>query len=104
MKGVSIAASGKHVDRAVPTPNADPEKSSDNIHLVGGDVPLEESVRAVINQHGGKPRKDSVECIEFVLTASPKFFEKSDGTQDKEKVSETVKLFRTQNSLCSLYF
>ena len=86
LKGSAVAASGKHVDRAVHTPNADPEKSAENIHLVGGDVPLEESVKAVINQHGGKPRSDSVECIEFILSASPKFFEKSDGTQDKEKV------------------
>lgn len=86
LKGSAVAASGKHVDRAVHTPNADPEKSAENIHLIGGDVPLEKAVNEVINQHGGKPRSDSVECLEFILSASPKFFEKSDGTQDKEKV------------------
>ncbi len=95
LKGSAVAASGKHVDRAVHTPNADPEKSAENIHLVGGDVPLEESVKAVINQHGGKPRSDSVECIEFILSASPKFFEKSDGTQDKEKVRTFAKASMT---------
>lgn len=86
LKGSAVAASGRHVDLSVHTLNADPEKSSENIHLVGGDIPLEEAVQKVINQHGGKPRKDSVECIEFILSASPKFFEKSDGTQDKGKV------------------
>lgn len=86
LKGTKVAASGNHVDRAVHTPNADPEKSFENIHLIGGDVPLEEAVQEVINQHGGKPRSDSVECIEFVLSASPKFFEKSDGSRDPEKV------------------
>ena len=86
LKGSAVAASGKHVDRSVHTPNADPEKSSENIHLVGGDIALEKVVQEVINQHGGKPRKDSVECIEFILSASPKFFEKPDGTQDKQKV------------------
>lgn len=86
LKGAGVAASGNHVDRAVHTPNADPEKSAENVHLVGGDVPLEKAVQEVINQNGGKPRKDSVECIEFVLSASPKFFEKPDGKQDKEKV------------------
>ena len=86
LKGSAVAASGKHVDRAVHTPNADPEKSAENIHLIGGDVALEKAVNEVITQHGGKPRSDSVECIEFILSASPKFFEKSDGTQDREKV------------------
>lgn len=86
LKGSAVAASGKHVDRSVHTPNADPEKFFENVHLTGGDVPLEEAVQKVINQHGGKPRKDSVECIEFILSASPKFFEKPDGAQDKEKV------------------
>ena len=86
LKGSAVAASGKHVDRAVHTPNADPEKSAENVHLIGGDVPLEKAVQTVINQHGGKPRSDSVECIEFILSASPKFFEKSDGTQNREKV------------------
>ena len=69
LKGSAVAASGKHVDRAIHTPNADPEKSAENIHLVGGDVPLEESVKAVINQYGGKPRSDSVECIEFIFVS-----------------------------------
>lgn len=88
LKGSSVAASGKHVDRAVHTPNADPEKSAENVHLLGGDIPLEEAVQQIINQHGGKPRSDSVECIEFILSASPKFFEKPDGSQDKEKVKD----------------
>lgn len=86
LKGSSVAASGRHVDRNVHTPNADPEKSKENVHLIGGDVPLEEVVQSVINQHGGKPRKDSVECIEFILSASPKFFEKPDGSHNTEKV------------------
>lgn len=95
LKGSTVAASGKHVDRAVHTPNADPEKSDDNVHLVGGDVPLEKAVQTIINQHGGKPRSDSVECIEFILSASPKFFEKSDGTQDREKVRAFAKASMT---------
>lgn len=86
LKGSSVAASGQHVDRSIHTPNADPEKSKENVHLIGGDVPLEKAVQTVINQHGGKPRKDSVECIEFVLSASPKFFEKEDGSPNMEKV------------------
>lgn len=86
LKGSSVAASGQHVDRSVHTPNADPEKSAENTHLIGGDVPLEKAVEKIINQHGGKPRSDSVECIEFVLSASPKFFEKSDGNRDMQKV------------------
>lgn len=86
LKGSSVAVSGQHVDRTIHTPNADPEKSKENLHLIGSDVPLEEAVQTVINQHGGKPRKDSVECIEFVLSASPKFFEKPDGSHNKEKV------------------
>lgn len=86
LKGSAVAASGKHVDRAVHTPNADPEKSAENVHLIGGDIPLEESVKAIINQYGGKPRSDSVECLEFVLTASSKFFEKSDGSPNPEKI------------------
>jgi hypothetical protein len=36
---------------------------------------LEQQVSRVIARAGGKPRRDSVECLEFIFTASPEFFE-----------------------------
>lgn len=74
LKGGSVGAAGMHSGRQRETPNADPERQHENRTLVGDDRPLREVVSERIEQHGGKPRSDSVECVEMVLSASPEFF------------------------------
>ena len=85
-KGGSVGASGHHNDRTRETPNADPERTAQNRVLIGDERNVRESVSEVIEEHGGKPRRDSVEAVELLLSASHEFFEERDGTISREKV------------------
>lgn len=98
LKGNQIMASDKHTERQIETKNADPQKLKDNIYLIGeAGLNLRESVDKEISgstwttKNGekkiGKPRPDSVECIEFLMTASPEFF----GTNETEKSNKALK-------------
>jgi len=89
-KGSQITLSGRHNDRTQPVPNADPERTHLNRVLYGPDRPTRELVTEVIKQHGGKPRKDSVEAIEFLCEASPEFFAEKDPQKFREKVDRFV--------------
>ncbi|HXL09696.1 MAG TPA: plasmid recombination protein, partial [Candidatus Bathyarchaeia archaeon] len=79
-KGGGVAASGKHNDRARETPNADKEKERENRVLVGDERDVKTIVTELIDANGGKPRSDSVEAIELLLTASREFF--TDGKEE----------------------
>ncbi len=85
-KGGSVGASGHHNDRTRQTPNADPEKEEHNRVLLGEERNVRELVREVIDEHGGKPRSDSVECVEMVLTASPEHFMEDEEEELQKKV------------------
>ena len=91
-KGGAITLSGRHNDRTQPVPNADPERTHLNRILHGPDRPTRELVTEVIKAHGGKPRKDSVEAIEFLCKASPQFF----AEKDQQKLQEKVDRFAEQ--------
>lgn len=77
LKGASVSASDQHTERTRETLNADASKLQENIRLIGepGDK-LRDLVNREISQAGGKPRSDSVECVEFLFAASPEFFDK----------------------------
>lgn len=89
-KGSQITLSGRHNDRAQPVPNADPERTHLNRVLAGDDRPTRTLVTEIIKQHGGKPRKDSVEAIEYMCEASPQFFSEKDPQKFQEKVDAFV--------------
>lgn len=75
LKGASVSASDQHTERERETPNADKNKLQDNIRLIGEpNEKVRDLVDKEINAAGGKPRKDSVECVEFLMTASPEYF------------------------------
>lgn len=85
-----VAGSGSHVFRLRDTPNADPAKQKLNKILVGGESnQLHRIVQDRIETGGTKARvrKDSVRAIEFLLTASPEWFEKA-SPQKLEKWQE----------------
>lgn len=85
-KGGSVGSSGHHNDRTRETPNADPERGHLNRVLIGNDRNVREAVSEVIAEHGGKFRADSVEAIEFLLSASHEFFLDDRGEIDPKKV------------------
>jgi len=68
------AAAGGHNMRTRPTPNADADRTPDNVLLAGPDD-LPAAIRQRLTDAGVTPgRKDAVLAAEFVLTASPEFF------------------------------
>jgi len=85
-KGGSVGSSGHHNDRTRDTPNADPERLHLNRVLLGDDRNVSQAVDRIIEEHGGKPRSDSVETVEFLLTASPEWFDEPDPEKYQEKV------------------
>jgi hypothetical protein len=85
-KGGSVGASGHHNGRTRDTPNADPEREALNRLLAGEDRDLREIVSEIIEERGGKPRHDSVEAVEYLLTASPEYFMESDPQELQVKV------------------
>jgi hypothetical protein len=68
--GSSVGSSSLHNDRGRETPNADPERTHLNRVLIGDERSAGERVRQIIAEHGGKPRRDSVEAIELLLSAT----------------------------------
>jgi hypothetical protein len=86
LKGGSVASAGRHVDRTRDTPNADRTKLHENKILIGDDRPVRELVTEMIDRHGGKPRKDSVECVELMLGASPEYFNEGRDEDNQERV------------------
>jgi hypothetical protein len=89
-KGGGVGSSGHHNDRTRETPNADPERQHLNRVLVGDDRNVREVVDQIIEEHGGRPRSDSVEAVEYLLTASPEWFDERDPEKYREKVDRFV--------------
>ena len=89
-KGGSVASSGHHNDRTRETLNADPDRRDQNQLLIGDDRNVRERVMEVIQEHGGKPRSDSVEAVEMMLTATHDFFTDEHDEIDEKKVKKFV--------------
>lgn len=89
-KGGNVGSSSRHNDRERETPNADPERTHLNRVLIGDERNARERVREIIDEHGGKPRKDSVEAVELVLSASHEYFARADGEIDPERLERWV--------------
>lgn len=81
----AISSSAKHTFREIPTPNADATRTHLN-KTIGADSALKvrEAVKAKLP---AKRRKDAVLCIEYLITASPEWFE----TAPKERKNQYFK-------------
>lgn len=78
----NICASLEHNFRERLTPNADENRTAENVHI-GGNSTAE--IRAKIEQ--GLPQKyraDCVKCVEYLITASPEWFAEH-GKDDHQK-------------------
>lgn len=87
-KGGSVGSSSLHNGRGRETPNADPSREKENRVLLGDDRPVPERVREIIAEHGGKPRSDSVEAVEILVTASPEWWRDDHDEIDLKKVDQ----------------
>lgn len=71
----SITSSSMHTFRELPTPNADASRTP--LNKTWGAMSATEVRRAVNARLPTKRRKDAVLCIEYLITASPEWFEKA---------------------------
>ncbi|HGK4901229.1 TPA: MobV family relaxase [Yersinia enterocolitica] len=78
----NAAASFKHNFREQETLNADPEMSPDNEHLVSEST--SEAMGALRERLPEKRRKDAVIGVEYLMTASPEWFETATDDQQKQ--------------------
>jgi hypothetical protein len=79
LKGGGIAASEQHTKRERETPNANPQIN--NIRFIGQpDTSSPPNLETLVRQRIGNQtiRKNAVECVEMVLTASPEYFRPDD--------------------------
>ena len=77
----SVAASMQHCYRERNTHNADQERTPDNQHLVAKSTDeAMGKLRALLPE---KRRKDAVLTVEYVMTASPEWFDKATPEQEK---------------------
>lgn len=81
----NVAASLKHAYREIETLNADAEKTPENEQLISGSV--DEAMGKLRENLPEKRRKDAVLAVEYVMTASPEWWQ----TADKEAKSAFVK-------------
>ena len=77
----SVAASMQHCYRERETHNADQERTPDNQHLVAKST--DEAMGKLRVLLPEKRRKDAVLAVEYVMTASPDWFEKATPEQEK---------------------
>lgn len=89
-KGGSVGSSSLHNGRGRETPNADPSREHENRVILGQDRSTPEMVREIIAEHGGKPRSDSVEAVEVLLTASPEWWRDDNDELDRKKVDQFI--------------
>ncbi|MGB7922422.1 MAG: MobV family relaxase [Pyrinomonadaceae bacterium] len=89
-KGGSVASSGHHNDRSRETLNADPNRLDQNRILIGDERNVREIVTQIIDEHGGKPRRDSVEAVEIVLSATRAYFTGGRDEIDKKRLDKWI--------------
>lgn len=78
----SVAAALKHCYRERETPNADADRTPENELLIGRST--DQVMGALRERLPEKRRKDAVLAVEYVLTASPEWWEKATQAQQTE--------------------
>jgi len=93
LKGSSLSSSDSHGGRTRDTPNADPEKRQLNELLLGEDRDLREMVEERVREDGIWRRRNSVEVVEIMVTATRAHFEDERG----ELVEARIRVWERAN-------
>lgn len=87
-----------HITRTQPTPNANPEKTAENYAVVGPGWDDAKGIHAAIEARTpDKYRKDAVRAIEFVVSASPSWFEQNP-EREREYFEAAAQWFQSEFS------
>lgn len=84
----NVGSSLKHNFREQETLNADPERTPDNEHLIA--VNRSEAMGQLRDKLPEKRRKDAVVAVEYLMTASPEFFESATDEQQQEFFKQSL--------------
>lgn len=86
-----------HIARSQPTPNADPSQQHRNYAVVGPAWDDQTAINDVIEARTpAKYRRDAVRAIEYVVSASPEWFEKNSERQAALYFEHAVDWFQDQ--------
>lgn len=89
LKGMgSVASSLQHCYRERETKNADAEKTPSNQHYVAGNT--DEAMGNLRDRLPEKYRKDAVLAVEYMMTASPDWWEKASSQQQAQFFAKSV--------------
>jgi hypothetical protein len=91
----SISASSNHIHRRNETPNADPQRRRENLHV--GSTQQAVAVKALLESKGVKPRSDAVLANEYLLTASPEFFQGMDKSDIQKWAKANIKFLKDKH-------
>lgn len=91
--GLLFSAMG-HCFRDRDTPNADPDKTSNNVHMASSST--KEAMRMIRQRVDDKRRKDSVMAVEHVMTASPGFWEQATPEQQKDFFKQSMEFLKSE--------
>lgn len=95
LKGMgAVAASLGHAYRERETPNAEEERTPDNEQLVSGSV--NEAMGKLRANLPEKRRKDAVLAVEYVMTASPEWWQQASQEQQKAFVKQSMDWLKAQ--------
>lgn len=84
----NVAAALQHCYRDRETPNADQARTPDNEHLVNAST--DQAMGALRDRLPEKRRKDAVLAIEYVMTASPAWWEKSEKMDENRFIRQSM--------------
>ena len=94
---VAVRRSMKHAFREQDTPNADPERLTENTHIGANSVA--EGIAAFNAALPGKYRKDAVLAIEYLVTASPEDMTNKTRAQQDEYFKDALEWLRSKHGV-----
>jgi hypothetical protein len=91
----NVAGSLSHCFRERDTPNADPELTPEN-EILQGTSQYQESLNEIKKMLPEKRRKDAVLAVEYVMTASPEWFENANQKDREEFFSKSMEFLKNK--------
>jgi hypothetical protein len=90
--GGGLRSSLQHNFRERETLNADEERTPDNEHLISSST--NEVIERMNQRLPGKVRKNGVVMVEYVMSASPEWFEENDESKHKEYFDKSMEYIK----------
>jgi len=90
-----------HVLRSINTTNADPNKKNENLYFFN--KTLKESIESFENLLPKKPRKNAVLGIEYLIAASPSYFDDADLSKQNKYFHDAIKFLQNKHGTTNVF-